>query len=125
MLQCWADLTCFIGALVVSTGELAQSSSTMSGFCVKKKSYICLLHLPLDHLSFLVFFLHFAFHISIPVLSHFISLLLPLELSLHTKSNNLVKESHLCSHAFSINPHFFSPFFHCFFFLFIFFILDF
>lgn len=33
----------------------------------------------------------------------------PLELSLHTIANNLVKESHLCSHAFSINSPFVVP----------------
>ena len=71
-----------------------------------------------------VLFFHFASYISIPVLYlgsipftfHLSPLsylsFFPLELSLHTIANNLVKESHLCSHAFSINsPPFFPSLF--------------
>ena len=54
--------------------------------------------------SFIQASIPFAFHLSpLSYLSFF-----PLELSLHTIANNLVKELHLCSHAFSINSSFFS-----------------
>lgn len=94
------------------------------------KSHIYFLH-PLHHLSFLIFVFFFPFYlsdISIPVLylgsisfTFHLSLLtchfFPLELSLHTIANNLVRESHLCSHAFSVNSRF-SPSPHCWSFLF-------
>lgn len=77
---------------------------------------------PSHPLAFLVcVFFHFATHYfcltpllgfrTYYVLSLFSSLsFFPLELSLHTIANNPAKVSHLCSWAFSINPHF-SPFF--------------
>lgn len=52
-----------------------------------------------------LFRLH-TFHIPSLTLLSYLSYF-PLELSLHTIANNPVKESHLCSHAFSTN----SPFF--------------
>lgn len=75
------------------------------------KSHIYVLHLPPHNLSFLiVVFFHrtsysppaplFSFH-TFHISSLFSSLsFFPLELSLHTIANNLVKESHLCSHVF-------------------------
>lgn len=119
---------------MLETGQRAQNieicSSTMSGFCATNHIFIFSIYQPhfclysVPHyiiFSFIVFvFFHFASYISLPVLYlasipfafHLSPLsylsFFPLELSLHTIANNLVKESHLCSHAFSINSHFFS-----------------
>lgn len=102
----------------------------MSGFCATNhilifsfyQPHFCLYSIPHYIIfTFIVFvFFHFASYISIPVLylgsipfTFHLSLLsylsfFPLELSLHTIANNLVEESHLCSHALSINSPFFS-----------------